>query len=51
MHLSAPPETMQHKQWHDKGGFSLHYAAIDDAVSIVQQLGSGMLSAKIDIKF
>ena len=34
----------------DKGGFSLHYAAIDDAVSIVQQLGSGTLSAKINIK-
>ena len=34
----------------DKEEFTLHYATIDDAVQMINRLGSGSLLAKIDIK-
>ena len=49
MYLSAPPDSSINDGI-DKEEFTLRYATIDDAVHMINQLGSGSLLAKIDIK-
>ena len=49
MHLSAPPDSSINDGI-DKEEFTLRYATIDDAVQMINRLGSNSLLAKIDIK-
>ena len=49
MHLLAPPDSSINDGI-DKEEFTLRYATIDDAVQMINRLGSGSLFAKIDIK-
>ena len=49
MHLSAPPDSSINDGI-NKEEFTLRYATIDDTVQMINQLGSGSLLAKIDIK-
>ena len=49
MHLLAPPDSSINDGI-DKEEFTLCYATIDDAVQMINRLGSGSLLAKIDIK-
>ena len=49
MHLSAPPDSSINDGI-DKEEFTLRYATIDNAVQMINRLGSNSLLAKIDIK-
>ena len=49
MHLSAPPDSSINDGIH-KEEFTFHYSTIDDAVSMINQLGNKAFLAKIDIK-
>ena len=49
MHLSAPPDSSINYGI-DKEEFTLRYATINDAVQMINRLGSNSLLAKIDIK-
>ena len=49
MHLSAPTDHSINDGI-DKEDFTLHYSTIDDAVKMVQHLGSTTELSKIDVK-
>ena len=49
MHLSAPPDSSINDGI-DKEEFTLRYATIDNAVQVINRLGSNSLLAKIDVK-
>ena len=48
-HLSAP-EGQSINDFISKEDFSLHYSSVDDATSILSELGKGALLAKVDLK-
>ena len=51
--MSAPHNSQDHCSLNDsinKADFSLHYVKLDDAISIINSLGPGVLMCKADIK-